>query len=127
MGIFNSIATMANGVLERRAKRSEQRFNLEMAELSAKAQVAAKAAENEANWEGAMASKNTWMDDYWTLVLSIPLFMVFFPALQGYVKSGFDVLAQSVPEWYVWALLASISAAFARKKLPNVAGWLGKR
>lgn len=125
--IVTSLLELAGGALERSGKRSERRFELEMAQGQAKVEAAASLAASDANWETVMANKNNWMDDYWTIVLSIPLVLVFFPAMQEHVKEGFDALAVSVPEWYVWAVLASISAAFARRKMPDVKSWLGRR
>ena len=125
--LISSIIDMAGEALERSGKRSEHRFELEMAQGQAKVTAAASLAASDANWETVMANKNNWMDDYWTIVLSIPLVLVFFPAMQQPVKDGFDALAVSVPEWYVWGLLASISAAFARRKMPDVTSWLKRR
>lgn len=37
--------------------------------------------------------------------------MCFIPATQGFVREGFALLAET-PDWFRWALLASIGASF---------------
>lgn len=59
----------------------------------------------------AEASKDSWKDEYWTIVLGIPAIMSFVPGLVPYVELGFHALTQT-PEWYQGALLISIGASF---------------
>lgn len=103
------------------------RGDLKIAQIRARAEQAAQAANNDAAWERAAAqnSANSWLDEWWTFVLSIPLIASFIPDLMPYVLSGFAALG-AVPDWYVWAVLASVSFAFARRKMPDLTAWRSK-
>lgn len=77
------------------------------------------AADNKvAEWERIQAegSKSSWKDEFWTIILSIPLIMCFIPPLTPYVKAGFVVL-ESMPEYYRYWLGLAIAAAFAVRQL----------
>jgi len=101
--------------------------DLKVAEVKARAEVASERITAQANWEASAAqnSANSWLDEWWTFVLSLPLIAAFIPWAVPYVHAGFKAL-ENVPEWYVWAVLASVSFAFARKKLPDLASWRRK-
>jgi hypothetical protein len=68
----------------------------------------------EAEWEKIMAegSKNSWKDEFWTVILAIPLVMCFIPATVPYIREGFLVL-ETMPEYYRYWLGLAIGAAFA--------------
>ena len=59
----------------------------------------------------ADASKNSWKDEYLTIVLSIPIIMAFIPGLDTIVHNGFAQL-EAMPEWYQLSLGAVIAASF---------------
>jgi hypothetical protein len=101
--------------------------DLKVAEVKARAEVASERITAQANWEASAAqnSAKSWLDEWWTFVLSLPLIAAFIPWAVPYVHAGFKAL-ENVPEWYVWAVLASVSFAFARKKLPDLASWRRK-
>lgn len=73
-------------------------------------------------WETESVSNNGWKDEYWTVILSIPLIGVFIPPLVPFIAEGFSVLEQT-PEWYRWAVAISIASAFGFRKF---AEWRGK-
>lgn len=93
--------------------------DLKVAEIEARAKLA----QNSANWEASAAQNaaTSWLDEFWTLVLAMPLVACFFPWCVPYIKQGFEAL-KDTPDWYVWGVLASISFAFARKALPSFSG-----
>ena len=71
------------------------------------------AAKSHADWQALMAqaSHHSWKDEAWTICFIIILFMCFIPSLQDEVGRGFAILDQT-PDWFQWALLASIGASF---------------
>ena len=77
----------------------------------AKAEAKAKKAEQEAEWELQQIHNSGWKDEYWTVVLSSPLILVFIPKLQPYIADGFTAL-EGAPEWYLVSVGAAIAAAF---------------
>tara|TARA_B100001248_G_scaffold221020_1_gene177072 strand:+ start:980 stop:1351 length:372 start_codon:yes stop_codon:yes gene_type:complete len=75
--------------------------------------------ENDSNWEAIMAesSKDSWKDEFWTIVLSIPIFMIGYAIAFGdtqiidRVHLGFEALTK-LPEWYQYLLFIAISSSF---------------
>ena len=108
LGLAGNLAT---NWLDRKKNESEAKLNI------AKARAA-----GEMEWDiaQAKASESSWKDEYWTIILSIPLIMCFVPSWAPYVEQGFTVLKKSVPEWYVIALGAAISAAFGFKGMNKI-------
>ncbi|MCH2165545.1 MAG: hypothetical protein MK098_12955 [Marinovum sp.] len=97
----------------------KSRKELKIAEIDAKAKRFADGQIAEKEWE-AMAAQNaatSWLDEYWTLILSIPLILCFIPGMESVVREGFSRLAE-IPDWYIWSIGASISFAFARRSVP---------
>ena len=66
------------------------------------------------------AMDNSWRDEWFTIILSLPLLIVFGSIFLGKpewiekLKEGFDTLNQ-LPEWYIYALLAAIASSFGLK------------
>ena len=75
--------------------------------------------ENDSNWEAIMAesSKDSWKDEFWTIILSIPIFMIGYAIAFGdtqiidRVHLGFEALTK-LPEWYQYLLFIAISSSF---------------
>lgn len=73
-----------------------------------------------AEWENiqAEAGKFSWKDEYWTVILSIPLVGAFIPPLVPYIQQGFEVI-MGMPDFYqIWvsvAVLASFGVKMIRK------------
>tara|TARA_R110000796_G_scaffold12320_8_gene40821 strand:- start:576 stop:947 length:372 start_codon:yes stop_codon:yes gene_type:complete len=88
-------------------------------EKQAKHQAKINVIQNDANWEQTMAaaSSNSYKDEFWTLVLSLPLFMVGYAIASGdtsvidRVHLGFAALSE-LPEWYQYLLFIAISSSF---------------
>ena len=72
---------------------------------------------NEAEWDKLMAeaSKDSWKDEYWTIILSIPAMLAFFPDMVPHVTAGFQAL-DIMPDWYKAALGVAIGASFGVKQ-----------
>ena len=63
---------------------------------------------------------NSWRDEWFTIILSLPLLIVFGsifldkPEWITKLKEAFETLNQ-LPEWYIYALLAAIASSFGLK------------
>ena len=70
------------------------------------------------NWDqiAQANSGQSWKDEWFTIVLSIPAIMCFIPGLDGYVFAGFAAL-EKAPDWYEYALLVAIAASFGFREL----------
>ena len=69
-------------------------------------------------WEKTSLDQSGWKDEYWTIILSIPMVMCFIPGLVIYVERGFMVL-QETPEWYRYVIGVAIGSAFGVKSVAN--------
>jgi len=87
---------------------------------------------NDADWEAKMAdaTANSWKDEFWSIVLALPIAAVAYAiaiddvSIIDRVKEGFLVL-DSLPEWYQYLLFIAVSASFGVKgadKLMNLKG-----
>ena len=76
--------------------------------------------ENDAEWEKvqAQASSKSWKDEWFAIILSLPLIGAFIPGLVPYVQEGFTVLS-SMPNYYKAFLGGAIAASFGIKTLSN--------
>ena len=63
---------------------------------------------------------DSWRDEWFTVLLSIPLIIVFIsifadkPEWIAKLKEGFMTLDE-LPDWYIWALMAAIASSFGLK------------
>jgi len=88
-------------------------------EKQAKHQAKMSVIQNDADWESKMAdaSKDSWKDEFWTIVLSVPIFMVGYAIAANdvtvidRVSSAFKAL-EGLPEWYQYLLFIAISSSF---------------
>jgi hypothetical protein len=73
-----------------------------------------------AEWESIQAENGrySWKDEFWTIVLAIPLVMCFIPSLVPYVQAGFVVLKTMPPFYQAWlgvAILSSFGIKWAKR------------
>jgi len=112
-----------------------------MKELQRKGELAIKTiqvngAENRANseqaheqsWENKSIDNSGWKDEFWTIVIAIPMILSFCGTkAAGWVTDGFVAL-QGTPEWYQWAVGIAIGSAFGVKKFTQaLSGWKGRK
>ena len=72
-----------------------------------------------ADWEAKMAAASgaSWKDEFWTVVLAVPIFMIGYAIAMNdtsvieRVELGFEAL-NSLPEWYQYLLFLAVSASF---------------
>lgn len=75
--------------------------------------------QNDAAWENKMAdsSMHSWKDEFWTIVLALPLLAIFWgimtdnPSIIERVRHGFTVMGE-LDDWYTYLLFLAISASF---------------
>jgi len=66
-----------------------------------------------AEWEAIQAEggKHSWKDEFWTIILSVPLILCFFPAMVPVVQEGFEAL-KGMPDFYQYWLGVAILSSF---------------
>ena len=105
------IANLAGGYLKNKAEEKKAKHKAKM-----------KVIKTDGEWEAKMAdaSAHSWKDEFWTIVLATPVFMVGYsivvndPAVIDRVKEGFIALS-GLPEWYQYLLFIAISSSFGIK------------
>lgn len=112
LGIFD-------GFLQRKHETAMAKHKVVIAQEESKARIEEKRATADVDWDRLMAeaSQSSWKDEFWTIVLALPFVLIFVPQLQPYIEQGFQALEQSTPEWYRYALLTAIGAAFGVSQL----------
>jgi hypothetical protein len=92
------------------------------AEKQAKHEARMSIIQNDADWESKMAdaSANSWKDEWFTVILSIPLLLIGYAVtvddvtIIERVKAGFQAL-EELPEFYQYLLFMAVSASFGIK------------
>lgn len=100
-GVFN----IGNTWIEGRNQRMKVKADAE-------AKVMTTASQSTSDWIAYMsqASQNSWKDEFWTVIFSIPLVMCFVPGGAQFVQAGFDAISDT-PDWYQNTVLALVGAS----------------
>jgi hypothetical protein len=61
-------------------------------------------------------SETSWKDEFWTIVLALPLILMFIPGMDSVMTNGFAAL-DSAPDYYKAAVGVAIAASFGMRKL----------
>ena len=116
--LWGLLGTVAKGAVDVIKTRTETKKLMAQAEQT----HIRKMAEGEIDYAIA-TQKNmaeSWRDEWFTIILSIPLLIVFGAIFFGKyewidkLKEGFQTL-DSLPDWYIWALMAAIASSFGLK------------
>lgn len=106
--LIGPVAGLVKGYLSNKAEEKQAKHQAKMSVI-----------QNSADWESKMAdaSKDSWKDEFWTIVLAAPVFMIGYsiavddPAIIVRVGESFEVL-NTLPEWYQYLLFIAISSSF---------------
>jgi hypothetical protein len=106
--LLGPVASLAKTWMNNRHEQSQAKHQAKMQVIS-----------NTATWEEKMAeaSANSWKDEFWTVVLAVPLFCLGYSVVADdagvvdRVRYSFDVLS-TLPDWYQYLLFLAVSASF---------------
>ena len=109
--LISPVANIAGQIIKNRNEISKAKHEAQM-----------QTNQNNADWEAKMAdaSANSWKDEFWTLVLSVPIFMIGYsiivndPSIIDRTKYAFQALGE-LPDYYQYLLFICISASFGIK------------
>jgi hypothetical protein len=109
--LVGPIANIAGGYLKNKAEEKQAKHEAKM-----------KVIQSDSDWESKAvdASANSWKDEFWTLVLAVPIFMIGYAIVVNdttvidRVEQGFVALS-NLPEWYQYLLFIAISSSFGIK------------
>jgi len=87
------------------------------------------AIQNDADWEAKMAdaTSNSWKDEFWSIILALPIIAVVYSVAMddvsfiARVNEGFEALNQ-LPDWYQYLLFIAVSASFGLKSADKLMG-----
>ena len=121
--ILGPLLSLVTTGVEKYAEHKKLEQEEKTAIKKAKVRRAEKLDEADADWDKIMAegSKESWKDEFWTIVLAIPAVLAFFPPTVDAVLAGFEALEQ-MPEWYKAAVGVAIAAAFGFRKFTGMMG-----
>lgn len=119
--LIGPIASLAGTWMESKVESTKAKGKVAQAKAEAEAEVMKVAATHEAGWEKIMAqaSDNSWKDEAWTILFISIIAMCFIPFTQSYVEDGFAALSNT-PEWFQYAVYASIAASFGLRGLKGM-------
>lgn len=110
---------VAGRAYETYTKRRVREQELEDAKHERRIEVIKQGRVNEATWNQKAIENSGWREEYITILLSIPLVLVFGPdVVQEQIKDGFSVL-QELPDWYKAGVGLMIGSAFGYQKYTN--------
>jgi hypothetical protein len=111
--LIGPIAKLAGSWLDAKATKQNAQAELKLTEAKAKAQILLSEKTSVADWERIMAegAKSSWKDEWFVIILSIPLILCWIPGAEGWVDRGFEQLNKA-PDWYFYSLGIAISASF---------------
>jgi len=109
--LIGPVADLAGGWLRNKAEEKQAKHEARLSVI-----------QTEGDWEAKMAdaSASSWKDEWFAILLSLPLLSVFYSVVANdsevvaRVKEGFEALAM-LPDWYSYLLFMVVSASFGIK------------
>lgn len=116
--LIGPLASLASSFMEGQVEKQKAKTKIAQTEAEAKAEVMRTAATHDSKWELIMAesTKTSIKDEIVTVVVLIPVILVFIPGMEDVVKNGFDRLNE-LPDWYQYLVFLVCSAALGIKGL----------
>jgi len=105
-GLFGVASSAVEGFVETKKAKAKQK----LVKIEAETSIMEKQIAGEIDWdvEAVKGSKESWKDEYLTILFSVPLLLCFLPWTVEYVERGFQALAQT-PDWYKYPWCNRIS------------------
>ena len=111
--LIGPIAELAGGWLNAKTQAQQANAKLKLTEAETRSKILLSKETSVADWERIMAqgSRSSWKDEWFVIILSLPLILCWIPAAEGWVERGFEQLNKA-PDWYFYSLGIAISASF---------------
>jgi len=114
--LIGPFANLAGNFLKNKAEEKQAKHQAKMSVI-----------QNDADWESKMAgaSSESWKDEFWTIVLAIPIFMIGYAiaandiTVIARVATAFEAL-EKLPEWYQYLLFIAISSSFGIRGVDKI-------
>ena len=117
--LFGLAGEAVTGFIDTKKAKAKQK----LVKIEAETSLMEKQITGEIEWdvEAVKGSKESWKDEYLTILFSIPLLLCFLPFTVEYVERGFQALALT-PDWYKYTLGVIVSASFGIKGATKMFG-----
>jgi len=116
--VLGPVTSLVKGWQDRKSAKLKSDLQVQEAKTQAMIDKISTGQKADIAWENTSIEQSSWKDEYWTLILSIPLIMCFIPGLLQYVQAGFEAL-NSTPPWYRWAIGIAIGSSFGYRKIAD--------
>ena len=111
-----SAATGAvKGWQDRKTAKTQSKIKIEEAETGSSIKRIEERDAADRAWETTSLKQSGWKDEFWTIVIAVPLVMCFIPGLVDFVVAGFAAL-EKTPRWYQALVATAVGSAFGVKK-----------
>ncbi len=117
-GLFSPAVELIKGWQKRKQAKLESDLKIAEAKTLSTVERIKRREIADIRWENTSIDHSGWKDEFWTLIIALPLVMCFIPGLDKYALRGFEVLEQT-PEWYRWAVGIAIGSAFGVRKFTD--------
>ena len=107
--MWNLLVGLITTYLGNRAEKTKAKHEREIKQIT-----------GEQEWDISQSNNagSSWKDEWFTIVLSVPMIGAFVPSVVPYIEEGFRVL-DSMPDYYKGFLGAAVAASFGIKALSN--------
>ena len=108
--VTNIVGSIVSGKMEQKAAETKAK----VAKAEAQAKIMLSQATSEADWEKVMAegSRDSWKDEWLTILFSVPLVLAFCGEWGRDIVSDGVVALNAMPDYYRYTLGAIVSASF---------------
>lgn len=114
--VAGPLFSMAKGWQERKTVKLEGDLAVAKAVTDARIEKVKTGQSADIAWEKTSLDNSGWKDEWFVILLSIPMILCFIPGGSYYVEQGFRAL-ELTPRWYQWALMVAIGSSFGYKKI----------
>jgi len=119
LGLIQSVVgagtSLVSGWQNRKTAKVESKIQIDEAVTNAEIKRIDKRGSADIAWEDTSLKQSGWKDEFWTIIIAIPMVMCFIPGLVGYVERGFEAL-EKTPMWYQALVATAFASAFGVKK-----------
>lgn len=104
--------------VEIKGKEQERVYDLQLKQLEINTRLAEQGIKVEADWDARAQEgmKHSWKDEYFLILMTLPLIGCFIPAYQEDVLKGFEIL-EKTPFWYICSILGMLAGSWGLRWL----------
>lgn len=127
--LLGPIASLASTWMEGKNEKIKAEMQTKVAQAKSQAMIAQKQATGEVELQQSLTEQmgDSWKDEFWTLVIGGILICSFLPWTQDSIKTGFEFLETSTPDWFTHIILISVSASYGIRVGKGAYGVLQKK